>query len=116
MNLTEMRAERDRLDAEIAAAEKQERENWNEALDYAVCVLGDWLREHSVEAERRERKNEVVWNVGHAALVVTFAYADGEHSPGLRMISGQTLTLDWSEVPEPARMLAIVAVLLGVTS
>lgn len=117
MNLTEMRAERDRLDAEIAATEKQGRENWNSALNRCEDALIEWLHGHSVEYGSHERKNATTWDVGHGALTVTFVADDGQYGPGaLRMTSGQTLTLDWSEVPEPARMLAIVAVLLGKTS
>jgi hypothetical protein len=113
VNLDEMRAERDRLDAEIAAAEKKERAHWNMALDGCECALGEWLRKNSVEWQARERKNEETWDIGHGALTVTFGQDDGEHGRGLSMASGQTLTLEWSAVPEPERLISVVAVLLG---
>jgi hypothetical protein len=115
MDIEAMRAERDRLDAQIREAEKLERANWNIALDACEEALGTWLRERKVEYTTRERKNTETWDVGHGALEVTFVSADEQYGQGgLRMVSGRTLTLEWSEVPEPARMLAVVAVLLNV--
>jgi hypothetical protein len=113
MNLAEMRAERDRLVAEIAAAEKQERENWNEALSVCEDGLASWLRGHGIEVTASERKNETVLDVGHGALTVAFGFAEANYGHWLRMTSGQTLTLEWSEVPAPARLLDIAAVLLN---
>jgi hypothetical protein len=116
MDIEEMRAERDRLDAEITSAEKAARDRWNEALDAFAAALGDWLCEHKVEVQSRDRKNAVISDVGHGALEVTLVYSDEQYGPGaLRMVSGKTLTLEWSEVPELSRALAIVAVLLNIT-
>lgn len=114
MNLAEMRAERDRLDAQIAAAEKQAREDWNTALSMCEDALVKWLKEHGIEYGRHDRKNEVTWDAGHGALAVTFGYAGENYGRSLRMTSGGTLALEWSQVPAPERMLAIVAALLNV--
>jgi hypothetical protein len=113
VTLADLRARRAALDEEIRVVEARDRENWNEALDYVVSVLDDWLREHKIEYSQIERKNEETWDVGHGALTVTFGFDDGEHSRSVRMVSGKTLNLEWSEAPKPERLLAIVAVLLG---
>ena len=115
MDLSEMRAERDRLDAEIAAAEKQACENWNTALAACEDALVRWLKEHKIEYTRRDRKNETIWDVGHGALTANFGFAGEHYGSWMRVESGRTLTLEWSEVPEPERMLAIVAALLNET-
>jgi hypothetical protein len=114
VNLAEMRAERDRLDAEIAAAEKKACEDWNTALSACEDALVNWLHEHAIEYSRADRKNEVTWDAWHGALTVTFGFAEANYGFGMRMTSGGTLSLEWSEVPEPARLLDIVAALLNV--
>jgi hypothetical protein len=113
VKLDEMRAERDRLDAEIAAAENQERANWNAAMAACEDALSDWLRGHAVSQVARERKNAVIWDIGHGALTATFARDGENYGRGLSMVSGKTLTLEWSEVPKPERLISVVAVLLG---
>jgi hypothetical protein len=115
VTLADLRARRDALDEEIRKAEDLAAADWNSALDRCEGALVEWLHAHSVEYGGRDRKNEVTWDCGHGALTVTFAMDDGEHRPGLRMASGRVLYLEWSEVPEPDRMLAIVAVLLNVS-
>lgn len=113
-DLVQMRAERDRLDSEIRAAEQAERGAWNRALGEASGALSAWLHEqHVIDVARRERKNAEILDVGNGALTATFARDEENYSRGLRVQSGKTLTLEWSEVPEPARFLAVVAVLLG---
>lgn len=115
VTLADLRARRDALDEEIRVAEANARADWNFALNRCEDVLVEWLQAHSVEYGRRDRKNETMWDIGDDVLTVTFAMDDGEHRPGLRMTSGRTLNLEWSEVPEPERMLAVVAVLLNVS-
>ena len=113
MKLAEMRAERARLDAAIRAAEDNVRADWNLALSLCEDALVEWLRAHAVEYTRYDRKNVTSWNIRHGVLVAEFSADDGEHRPGLRVLAGESLTLEWSEVPELERFLAIVAVLLG---
>lgn len=111
--LAELRARRAALDEEIRAAEKRQRDSWNNSLWDCENALTGWMREHSAEHSRGNRKNETSYDIGHGALTAVFGEDDGEHPPRLRLESGRTLTLEWSEVPEPDRFLAIVAVLLG---
>jgi hypothetical protein len=113
VTLADLVARRDALEAEIAAAKKREREDWNGALWNCENALTEWLRGHSIECSRRSRKNEETWDIGHGALTVTFVEDEPGYGRGLRMVSGRTLTLEWSEVPDPERFLAIVAVLMG---
>jgi hypothetical protein len=123
VNLSEMRAERvrlhqqqERLNAEIRAVEEKYSKSWNLALDACEDALGTWLSERKIEVESRDRKNALIWDVGHGALTVIFVRDDERYGRGaLQMVSGRTLTLEWSEVPEPARMIAIVTALLGRT-
>jgi hypothetical protein len=113
VDLQEMRAERDRLNAAISEAERKERQNWNLALADLENSLEAWLREQAIDADDGERKNETTWDIGHGALSVTFGRDEEGRARSLRMVSGRTLTLEWSELPEPPRMLAIVAALLN---
>lgn len=113
MNLGDMYEERARLDAAIRAAEKQEHESWNLALGDCQDALVAWLRYRMIEVERRVRKNEETWDIGHGALVVTFGEDGTQWARSLRMVSGKTLTLEWSEVPQPNRLVAVAAALLG---
>lgn len=116
VTLADLRARRDALDEEIRVAEANARADWNFALNRCEDALVNWLQAHSVEYGSRDRKNETIWDIGHGALTVTFVTDDGQYGPGaLRMTSGGTLNLEWSEVPEPERLLAIVAVLLNVS-
>ena len=113
VTLADLRARRAALDEEIRVAEANDRADWNFALDRLEEALGEWLREHKIEYSQRDRKNEVIWDIGYGALAVTFGFDDGEHARSVRMVSGKTLNLESSGVPEPARLLAIAAVLLG---
>jgi len=113
VTLADLRARRAALDEEIRVAEANDRADWNFALDRLDEALGEWLREHKIEYSQRERKNQTIWDVGHGALAVTFGLDDGEYARGLGMVSGRTLTLGWSELPDPERLIAIVAALLG---
>jgi hypothetical protein len=116
VTLADLRARREALDEEIRKAEANARADWNFAVNRCAFALADWLAEHSIEYTRRERKNATIWDAGNGALTVTFATDDEEYGSGaLRMTSGKTLRLEWDEVPEPARLLAIVAALLGRT-
>jgi hypothetical protein len=112
-SLADLRARRDALDAEIREAEEREVEAWNTALDKCEDALVAWLRERGTEYGRDDRKNITTWDVGHGALTAEFGMDGTQWSRSLRLVSGRTLTLEWSEVPEPERFLAIVAVLLG---
>jgi hypothetical protein len=115
VTLADLRARREAMDEEVRKAEVALRMDWNGALYNCEDALNEWLCERSVEVASRERKNATIWDVGHGALEVTFVRDDEQYGAGaLRMTSGKTLTLEWSEVPEPARMLAIVAALLNV--
>lgn len=111
--LAGLEARRAALDAEIRRVKQDERQAWNDGIDQCESALNDWLGEHAIEVTTRDRKNETIWDVGHGALTVTFGEAGTEWAPGLRLLSGGTLTLEWSEVPTPARFLAIVAALLN---
>jgi hypothetical protein len=113
--LAQMRAKRDRLDAQIKAAEKQRSLTWNTRLDDCAEVLGAWCLKAGVETETRSRKNEQIWDAGHGALTVHFGYSGSNYEGGLRLVSGRTLTLEWREVPEPDRFMQIVKALLGAT-
>jgi hypothetical protein len=115
VTLADLRARRDALDAEIREVEARERENWNTALNACEDALTNWLNEHKIEWDARPRKNETIWDIGHGALSVTFGADEAQYSRGLWAVSGRngTLRLAWSEVPEPERFLAVVAVLLG---
>lgn len=113
-DLVQMRAERDRLDSEIRAAEQAQRGAWNKALVDVEVAFSAWLREqHVIDVDKRERKNAEIWDIGNGALVATFARDEENYRRALYVQSGATLRLEWSEVPGPARFLAVVAVLLG---
>jgi hypothetical protein len=113
VTLADLRARRDALDEEIRAVEEREHANWNMALDLCEDTLVAWLQQRGTEYGRNDRKNETTWDIGHGALTVTFGTDGTQWCRGLRLVSGKTLTLEWSEVPEPERFLAIVAALLG---
>ena len=116
VTLDDLRARRAALDEEIRVTEMRERASWNEALEDRMAHLQDWMREHAVEVSSRDRKNAVIWDCGNGALEVTFVYNDQKYGPGaLRMTSGcrETVTLEWNHVPEAARLLSIVAVLMN---
>ena len=115
VTLADLRARRDALNEEIRAAEEREVEAWNERLDECEHALDKWIVAHKIDVDRREAWNEVTWDVGHGALTVTFGCDGTQWSRCLRLVSGKTLTSEWSEVPEPERFLAIVAVMLGKT-
>ena len=111
--LAELRASREKLDAEIAAREAEARTSWNEELLDCAMRLEDWLRARKLEFTVRDRRNTEIWNIGHDALTITFARDEGEYHPGLYAISGGTLTLEWQELPEPDRFARICAACLN---
>lgn len=114
-SLSEMRAERERLDKEIRAAEEQAHRDWNSKLDACESALFNWCSSTGIEFDSRDRKNEVIFTVGHGAMTVWFGYhRDEHHVPDtLRMVSGMTLSLEWTEIPDPDRFMNLVKVLLG---
>lgn len=114
--LEAMRAERARLDAAIAKREEVERRSWNALLDDCEDALGRWVALNHIDRDTSTRKNWIVWAIGHGALSVHFGYDDKrpDWGRGFQLVSGKTLTLEWSEVPEPDRFIAIVAALLGI--
>lgn len=116
--LEAMRQERDRLNGEILKAEEHDRRDWNDKLHECEERLGTWLRLSLIEVEEKTRKNEVILAIGNGALEVHLGYDEPDRGRGLSMTSGrgETLTLQWNHVPDPERMLAIVAVLLGRTT
>jgi hypothetical protein len=113
VTLADLKARRAALDEEIREVENRERNAWNTALGACENALGAWLNEHDIEWMPATRKNETTWDVGHGALHVTFGAAEENYSRSLRLLSGKTLSAEWSEEPDPARFLAIVAALLG---
>jgi hypothetical protein len=111
--LADLRARREALDEEIRKVELAERDAWNSTLDACEEALGTWLGRHKIDWKTTERKNEETWDIGHGALSVTFGEDEADYRRCLRVVSGGTLTLEWEEVPEPLRFLAIVAVVMG---
>jgi hypothetical protein len=115
MELDEMRAARDRLDAEIRAAEKNTAAAWNSVLPDCEEALGGYLRVAGIMpgVRSRGRKNEVIWEVGEGELTVTFAYDDTQHGPGLSLAAGGAVRVEWKRPPDPKLLVILAAALLG---
>jgi hypothetical protein len=113
MELDEMRAARDRLDAEIRAAEKNTAAAWNSVLADCEKTLGGYLRVAGIVPGVRSRKNEVIWEVGDGELTVTFAYDDTQHGPGLSLAARGAVRVEWQRPPDPKLLVILAAGLLG---
>jgi hypothetical protein len=115
LSITELEAERNRLTGLIRAAKLTERERWNTALDACENALDAWLTQHAIDGPTKNRKNAVTWDIDHGMLTVTFVYDDKQYGAGSLQVRSErdALTLTWSQVPAPERLVTIIATLLS---
>jgi hypothetical protein len=119
-SLEEMRAERDRLSAEIAKVEARARADWNESLNQCEIALHRLMpgSEGSGAYALKNRKNENIWDInGECGVVhVRFGYLQESWGPWLQVKAG-AVSLGWAtDAPvDVDSFIAIVAVLMRKT-
>lgn len=112
LSIAELEAERNRLTGLIQAAKHA---GWNTALGGCENALDAWLTSRAIDGSTTARENAVIWDIGHGTLTVTFVYSSEPYGAGSLKIRSErdALTLEWSQVPAPERLLTLIAALLN---